>query len=367
LNILRRVSLARLLLLGGLVVALAISATAIASALDEGPAPAPKPLADAVHDALAAQPVQGVSANVQLTDHLLEGANLASGGGSGGLTSSPLIAGGSGRLWIDKGHARLELQSEAGDTQVLFDGHTLQVYDAATNTLYRYTRPAHEAPAGEPGAQPQPAPDTQGPPSIAKIEEAISKLNRHLDVSEARPGDVAGRPAYTVRVSPREGGSLLGGAELSWDADNGVPLRTAIYSSASSAPVVELAMSEVSFGPIESSVFAFTPPSGAKVDEVRFGEGHVGTGATGAQGSTPTLTTHGHGPATIAVLESKSSGETSGGGRSEDLPNVTINGTSASELKTELGTLLEFERAGVRYVVAGAVPPGAVEEIARGL
>jgi outer membrane lipoprotein-sorting protein len=366
LNILRRLSLARLLLLCGLVVATAISATAIASALDEGPVPSPKPLADAVHDALSAAPVQGVSANVQLTNHLLEGASLASGGGSGSgqLTSSPLIAGGSGRLWIDKGHARLELQSEAGDTQVLFDGHTLQVYDAATNTLYRYTPPAHEAQAGESGAQPQPGADRT--PSIAKIEEAIAKLNRHLDVSEARSADVAGQPAYTVRVSPREGGSLLGGLELSWDASNGVPLRTAIYSSSSSAPVVELAMSEVSFGPIESSVFAFTPPPGAKVEEVRFAERHATSGEAGA--GKPTLTTHGHGPATIAVLERKSSGEAGdSAGGSEDLPKVTIDGTGASELKTELGTLLTFERSGVRYVVAGAVPAAAVEEVARGL
>ena len=38
----------------------------------------------------------------------------------------------------------------------------------------------------------------------------------------------------------QEGGSLLGGAELSFDAVHGVPLRAAIYSSTSSAPVIEL-------------------------------------------------------------------------------------------------------------------------------
>jgi outer membrane lipoprotein-sorting protein len=361
LNILRRLPLARLLLLCGLVVALAISATAIASALDGGPVPAPKPLPEAVHDALSAPPVAGVSANVQLTDHLLEGAALAGGGGAGQLTSSPLVAGGSGRLWIDKGHARLELQSEAGDTQVLFDGHTLQVYDAATNTLYRYTPPQREAPASSESSSPS---RHHGPPSVAQIEEAISRLNRHLDVSEARPADVAGRPAYTVRLSPREGGSLLGGLELSWDAGNGVPLRTAVYSTESSAPVVELAMSQVSFGPIASSVFAFTPPPDAKIDEVHFAE-HGASSGQGPSTSAPALTTHGHGPATIAVLETKSSG--GGAAGSEDLPKVTVNGTSASELKTELGTLLTFERSGVGYVVAGAVPAAAVEEVARGL
>jgi hypothetical protein len=46
---------------------------------------------------------------------------------------------------------------------------------------------------------------------------------------------------------------------------------------------------------------------------------------------------------------------------------VDINGTSASELRTELGTILTFERSGVRYVLAGAVEAGQVEALARGL
>ncbi len=39
---------------------------------------------------------------------------------------------------------RLELQSEQGDTQIFYDGHTVSMYDASSNTLYRYTVPAHE-------------------------------------------------------------------------------------------------------------------------------------------------------------------------------------------------------------------------------
>ena len=35
--------------------------------------------------------------------------------------------------------------------------------------------------------------------------------------------------------------------------------------------------------------------------------------------------------------------------------------------RTELGTLLSFDRSGVRYLLVGAVPPGAIEALARGL
>jgi outer membrane lipoprotein-sorting protein len=373
-NILRRLPLARLLLLCALVVAIGVSATAIASALDSGPTPPAKPLAQAVHDTLAGAQgakVEGLSANIQLTDHLLEGASLASGGGAGGggggLTSSPLVTGASGRLWVAKdGRVRLELQSGKGDTQILYDGHTVTMYDAATNTVYRYTPRAGE----QDPSKPEPAPTSKQHeiPSVAKIEEAIAHANKHADVSGATPTDVAGQPAYTVRVSPKEAGSLLGGAEISWDANNGLPLRAAIYSATGSSPVIELAASEVSFGPVESSVFAITPPANAKVQEITFPEGHhAGHSKTAGADEKPSVTTHGHGLGTIAVLESKSKSATGSSTPLEGLPKVTINGSSASELRTELGTLLTFERSGVRYLVGGAVSPAAVEEVARGL
>ena len=203
---------------------------------------------------------------------------------------------------------RLELQSEKGDTQILYDGHTVSLYDAATNTLYRYTPPRRRSGELEHRRSPTVDPITKSP-RVAKIEEAISHLSRHADVSGATPTDVAGQPAYTVRVSPKEGGSLFGGAELSFDADHGVPLRAAIYSSTSSAPVIELAATEISYGPVADSVFEVTPPAGAKIKEItppstrrrRRTRSHGRPGEASSPASPPS----GHGPRPIAVLESK--------------------------------------------------------------
>jgi outer membrane lipoprotein-sorting protein len=394
--LLRRLSLSRLLLLCGLVVALGVSLTALAFALDTGPVPPAKPLSEAIHDALAGaheHPIEGVSAQIQWTNHLLEGANLASGGGEAGqLSSSPLISGASGRLWISKeGHVRLELQSEKGDTQIYYDGHTVSMYDASSNTLYKFTPPTHEGEASsnsDSGTQPeasQPEANRNTPgyavplpnspshphevPSVAKIEEAISHFSQHANVSGATPTDVAGQPAYTVRVSPKESGSLLGGVELSFDAIHGVPLRAAVYSTESSSPVLELAATSISYGPVEQSVFEFTPPTNAKVEEVKLPEHHGEHGQGGSGDEHPTVTTHGHGLSTIAVAEAKAKTGSSESSSTlpEGLPQVKINGASATELATELGTVLTFERAGVRYLVAGAVTPGAVEAVAKGL
>ncbi len=371
--LLRRLPLSRLLLLCGLVVVLGISLTALAFALGTGPTPPPKPLAQAAHDAFSAPPAEGVSARIQLTDHLLEGASLASGssGTAGQLSSSPLLSGGSGRLWISKdGHVRLELQAERGDTQILYDGHTVSVYDAASNTLYRYTVPAHEDGADLTGSDPKGASGHEAP-TVAKIEEAISHLGEHANMSGATPTDIAGQAAYTVRVSPKESGSLIGGAELSWDAAHGAPLRAAIYSTNSSSPTLELAATEISYGPVDGSVFEFTPPANAKVQEIVLPGQQDGAKAADPShpGEHPHITTHGHGVATVAVIEGKTQEGAAQSSQAlpEGLQKVKIGGVEATELPTALGTLLGFERSGVRYLVAGAVDPAAVEAVAKGL
>lgn len=371
-NALRRIPLSRLLLLCGVIVAVGIGATALALAVTTGPTPPAEPLAQAAHDALAAPKAEGVSARIQLTDHLLEGASLASSGGEASqLASSPLLSGASGRLWIgSNGHARLELQSEKGDTQILWDGKSAELYDASTNTLYRYTPPAHQEGSTETSSSTGSGSDHGKVPTVAEVQEGIDHLEKHAVVSGATPTDVAGRPAYTVRVSPRENGGLIGGAELSWDATQGVPLRAAVYSTTSASPVLELAASEVSYGPVDSSTLDFTPPANATVKEVTLPSksGSGSSGSTSGESAKPHVSTHGQGLAAIAVVESPvKAGEKGSPSQLEGLPKVDINGTSASELPTALGTVLSFERAGVHYLLAGSVTPSAIEAFARSL
>ena len=90
----------------------------------------------------------------------------------------------------------------------------------------------------------------------------------HATLSEAVPSNVGGQPAYTVRVSPKANGGLVGGAEIAWDAENGTPLRAAVYAKGESSPVLELTATEISFGPVPDSVFAVSPPPGTRTVEI---------------------------------------------------------------------------------------------------
>jgi outer membrane lipoprotein-sorting protein len=437
-NILRRISLSRLLLLCGLVIILGVSATALAFALGSGPTPPPKPLADAVHDALAAPPVTSLSARIQFTNHLIDASSLQNPSGDGGndSVSGPLLSGGSGRLWIGAGgKVRLELQSDRGDTQLLYDGSTVSLYDASSNTLYRYQPPAgwdtvgqdassDSASTGSFGSASEPR---HGIPTVQQIQNTIAHLMQHATLSGATPTDVAGQAAYDVRISPARNGGLVGGAELAWDAQHGLPLRLAIYSSTASAPVLELSATDISYGPVDASVFAFVPPPGTKVTELssssptqsadkqttptqqgqqalqaphRHHKRVSGQAAVQAEipftldapdtlagmsrkdiellhlnGSPAALVTYGEGLDGIAVVESQSkpssSQQPSTPSTSQspfgELPKVSINASTAVELPTALGTLLRFERSGIDYILAGSVTPTVAQDAARGL
>jgi outer membrane lipoprotein-sorting protein len=393
---LRRISTRRLLAICAITAVAAIGVTAVAMATGgEGPKPPAKPLAAAVHDALEAPPLPGISARVEFTNHLVDASSIQGAG--------PLLAGATGRLWAspaEGGKLRLELQSEGGggDTQVLVSGHHFEIYDGSSETVYKGTLPEEEG-KEENGAE-------QGAPALGEIETEIAKVEQHAELSGATPSDVAGQPTYTLRVTPKHDGGLLGGAEVAWDANNGTPLRAAIYSSSSSSPVLQLEATEVSFEAVPASVFEVSPPAGAKVVNLNPGseadeggeakEPSAKTGPEAVQksidfqlvapeslaglprgevrsievgGHSAALATYGEGLGGIAVIESKS--EPGGEPGSEEgglsLPKVSINGATGEELDTALGTVLRFSRGGVDYVVLGSVPPAAAEAAARAL
>jgi outer membrane lipoprotein-sorting protein len=393
---LRRISTRRLLAICAITVAAAIGVAAAATAMTGGgPKPPPKPLANAVQDALKAPDLPGISARIEFTNHLVDASSIQG--------TDPLLAGATGRLWASPdggGKLRLELQSEGGgggDTQVLVSENHFQIYDGSSETVYRGTLPEEDG--KDSGSQ------EHGVPALGQIEAKIGEVEEHAELSGATPSDVAGQPTYTLHVAPKHDGGLLGGAEVAWDANHGTPLRAAIYSSASSSPVLQLEATDVSFEAVPASTFEISPPAGAKVVDLNpsaetAGEHPQPTSKTGAEavqkgldftlvapdslaglpqgevrsieidGKTAALATYGKGLGGIAVLESASEpgaepGSSDEGGLS--LPKVSINGATGEELDTALGTVLRFSRGGVDYVVIGSVPPAAAEAAARAL
>jgi outer membrane lipoprotein-sorting protein len=388
---LRTTSTRRLVLMLAFLVALATAAAvlAVAASGGGGPTPPPKPLAEALHDAVTAPETPGITARIKFTNDLFPSGSLL------GSAGSALMSGASGRLWLtNDGRGRLELQSDAGDVQVVWRPGLVTAYDASSNTVYRVQLPVDAA-----GAD---ASNSRTPPSLAEIQDFLSKLADHANVSDAQPSDVAGQPAYTVTVSPKHDGGLLGSAQLAWDAVQGVPLRIGIYAQGSSSPVLELTATEISYGAVSSSDVDVSPPSGAKVVDLDASHGPSGAGGTGSSvtgldavqaaatfpvtapdqlvglprkdvrlvggsDSKAVLALYGQGLGGVVVVERPA--DSSGGSNDAlaSLPTVAIGGTTVHELATQLGTVLEWRNGSVEYVLAGSMPPAAAEAAARAL
>jgi hypothetical protein len=86
----------------------------------------------------------------------------------------------------------------------------------------------------------------------------------------------------------------------------------------------------------------------------------------GHGGSKALVAVYGHGLGAIVVVEytGHSGGPT---GVLGALPAVSLDGVTAHELATQLGTALTWKQGGVSFVLAGSVPPAAAEAAARAL
>ncbi len=389
-KIFRTLPTTRLIALSVAIVAVLVAgAVAVAARGGSSSTPPPEPLAQAIHDALGAAEPAGVTARISFTNKLFPSGALT------GQAGSALMTGATGRLWANANGGRLELQSDAGDAQIVWSDTKVTVYDASSNTAYVADLPKDATSSGT---------ATHTVPTLDEITTFLTDLGKHWTVSGAQPSNVAGQEAYTVSVSPSHDGGLLGSAELAWDVAHGTPLKIAVYAQGSSSPVLALQATDISFGSVPDSDIAVPPPAGAKVVDLssQAGTGTASGGANapvtglaavqaaapfpvvapdtlvglprqdvrlvGPADSQSVLVVYGQGLGAIVVVERKQDTAKAGqAGMLDALPSVSLDGVTAHELATQLGTVLGWDRGGVTYVLAGSVPTAAAESAARSL
>jgi outer membrane lipoprotein-sorting protein len=352
---LRTISTRRLLAVIIGVVCTCVLVTGIAiAAVGNGPVPAPASLADALHGALEGKPVAGVTANISFTNNLFSGSSLG--------TSDPLITGATGRLWAADGHLRIELQSDNGDGQIVLNGRSFWAYDPTSNTVYEGVLPPQSSGSGTAES------GTDTLPTVAEIENHVNRLRRHVDVSGATPTDVGGQPAYTVSLSPKTGAGLIGSAQLSFDANDAVPLDFAVFPRGDTTPALELQATSVSYGAVPRSDFRISPPAGAQVVHVSIPQHRAAAGSSSGHGHDVQVIGNGLG-SVIVLKHAADSNAQAGSGPAGPLPlqTVTIGGATGQQLSTSLGTVLEFTRDGGSYLLAGSVTPATLDSVAQGL
>jgi outer membrane lipoprotein-sorting protein len=334
----------------------------------------------------------GITARIKFTSRLVNSSLM-------GERTSPLLKGATGRLWIAQGgKLRLELQSDRGDTQIVSDGHRFLFSDPSSHTVYTGAVPADR--------EHQRA-HREHKPSLAEVNKGLGRLGRFAQVLGPGREVVGGRPAYSVRVKPKNNHGLFAGLGGAWDAIRGVPLRLAVYATGVKSPVLELEATDVTYGPVAASVFRVSAPKNAKVHSVdtsrherlhRSGSGkkhRAITGVAAVKKVVPFLSAPdrlaGRGRTEVRLVDSHRApaavvayGKPLLGGlvviehridktpahksdNTRNLPHVKIGGVDATEVSTALGTLVGFDRGGVHYVVVGPVRKATAEAAARGL
>ena len=76
---------------------------------------------------------------------------------------------------------------------------------------------------------------------------------------------IAGEPTYTLVLTPTSTSTLVGSIEVSLDANNWMPLQVQVFPKGADAPAVSAGFTSIAFGPVDPSMFEFTPPAGTTV------------------------------------------------------------------------------------------------------
>jgi len=213
------------------------------------------------------------------------------------------------RIWVDgPDRQRIALVGQLAESDLVHSGQDLWTYTSGTQAVTHAVLPAE--PAGRADAQ---VPDARSLTPAAAAAQALASVDPTTLVRVDATARIAGRPAYTLVLSPRDTRSTVQRVELAVDSETSVPLRVQIYGSAAE-PAFETGFTDVSFTRPAESIFRFSPPAGATVTTRELPTARPG--AEPRDPAAPSLaapTVVGTGWTSVLVLPAGSAGQATGG------------------------------------------------------
>lgn len=169
--------------------------------------------------------------------------------------------------------------SDLSETDVVHNGTNLWTYSSDSNSVSHHTLSSdgsHQAP---------PATAPLDPTRAAR--QALAKINPSTKVTVDRTAEVAGRPAYQVKLAPRDRRTLIGSVRIALDSATSMPLRVEIWSRKNlKQPAFSVGFTSISMKRPSASTFDFTKPPTATLQASPFG-GMRGQAAVGPAGAGP--------------------------------------------------------------------------------
>ncbi|MFI9011355.1 outer membrane lipoprotein carrier protein LolA [Actinosynnema sp. NPDC053489] len=173
------------------------------------------------------------------------------------------------RIWTDgAGKVRVQLPGGASERTFVDDGTTAWAWDSAEQTVTKLPHGSFEH------AKPDLSGEAKAAPTdpVALSRQVVAAIQQYSDVTVDGTARVANRPVYELVLTPKPTEkTVLREVRVAVDSELRVPLRVAVLTNGTDAPAVQVGFSELTVGPQDSSLFAFTPPAGAKVTEPEVG------------------------------------------------------------------------------------------------
>lgn len=169
------------------------------------------------------------------------------------------------RMWTD-GQGKVRVQLPGGDSERTFvdDGETAWLWDSAEQTVTKLPHGSFEGQRPQLGAEEQAAPTDP----VTLSRQVVAAVQQYSDVTVDGTARVANRPVYELVLTPKPTEkTVLREVRVAVDSELRVPLRVAVLTNGTDAPAVQVGFSDLEVGPQDASLFAFTPPAGAKVTE----------------------------------------------------------------------------------------------------
>jgi outer membrane lipoprotein-sorting protein len=241
--------------------------------------------------------------------------------GAGGASALELLtASHTARVYVDRPRLRLQVLDRLGERDLIVTDEDVWFYDSAENTATRLQIPA-EMPVGDlpegllhgfaeghsvdDVAGPDPSspdlPFGAGATPVEIADDVLASVGSSTQVTVGAETAVAGRPAYSLVLTPLSTETLVGSISVAADAETGMPLSVVVRARGQEAPAWSTTFTSLTLEAPDPARFEFTPPPGATIEEP-LGGGTLGDAsptpddAGQTEGTTPDGAVEGPGP-----------------------------------------------------------------------
>ncbi len=252
------------------------------------------------------------------------------------------------RVWSEGAtKSRIAVLDSTAETDVVRNGSTVWTWDSDHQKATETTLTGATAPA--------PHASTLTPQQAA--DELLQQVGPTTATTVDRTQRVAGRDAYTLKLTPKTDATTVGSVSIAVDAATGLPLSVQVVPRGATAAAVSVAFTSVDPTAPAASTFDFTPPKGATVTKrtVDASDAKARAQADAASASRPTVV----GSGWSAVVES--SGVPADVASDATVQRLTTTVSGGRVLRTSLVNVLLTDDG---RVLAGAVPVSRLTDLA---